>query len=91
QKRRRILGEPRGDCGAGSAWGCREQKCGECGKSLGLNSGSSLGSNLGSNPAGNLKDQGTQTGEKPYPCPECGKSFGQNSALAKHRRMHTGE
>ncbi|NXI06483.1 ZN572 protein, partial [Pachycephala philippinensis] len=24
-------------------------------------------------------------------CPECGKTFGQNSALAKHRRVHTGE
>ncbi|NXR96771.1 Z354A protein, partial [Hypocryptadius cinnamomeus] len=63
---------------SGAAW---EEKCGECGKNSGL--GSSLGSNL--------KDQGTQTGEKPYACPECGKSFGQNSALAKHRRMHTGE
>ncbi|NXT16977.1 ZSC30 protein, partial [Prunella fulvescens] len=87
--------EPCGECGKTGKKGgrnfqkcCRvsaERRCGECGKDLG--SGSILGSNLGSN----LKDQGTQTGEKPYACPECGKSFGQNSALAKHRRMHTGE
>ncbi|NWY34966.1 ZN480 protein, partial [Pheucticus melanocephalus] len=60
-----------------------EEKCDECGK----NSGLGLGGNLGVN----LKDQGTQTGEKPFGCPECGKSFGQNAALAKHRRLHTGE
>ncbi|NWV57236.1 Z354A protein, partial [Daphoenositta chrysoptera] len=72
QKRRRT---PGGDCGGSFPWGCREQKCGECGK----------------NSASSSKDQGTQTGEKPHACPECGKSFGQSSALAKHRRTHTGE
>ncbi|NXH25820.1 ZN572 protein, partial [Myiagra hebetior] len=56
------------------------EKCGECGRSLGSDSGPST-----------VRDQGTQTGEKTFGCPECGKSFGQNSALAKHRRMHTGE